>query len=111
VRIESIGVDLKSLEGRHVLLCEDIVDTGKTMAKLVPHLEAFGPKSVRVAALLQKRTPKSSGFQPDYVGFSIPNKFVVGYCLDYNEVYRDMAHICIMNDSGIAKHAAKKQKK
>lgn len=111
MRIESIGVDLKSLEGRHVLLVEDIIDTGTTMSKLVPHLQSFGPATVRVASLLQKRTPKSVGFVGDFVGFSIPNKFVVGYCLDYNEVYRDMAHICIMNERGIARHADKAKPK
>lgn len=104
-RVESIGVDLASLKGRHVLLCEDIIDTGTTMAKLVPHLETFGPASVRVATLLKKRTPKSNGFQADFTGFTIPDKFVVGYCLDYNEVFRDMEHICVMNPSGIARHA------
>ena len=104
-KIECIGVDLKALAGRHILLCEDIVDTGNTMSMLVPYLQSFGCASVRVATLLQKRTDKSNGFKPDYTGFSIPDEFVVGYCLDYNEVYRDMSHICIMNPSGIAKWA------
>ena len=107
-KIESIGVDLKSLEGRHVLLCEDIIDTGHTMSMLVPYLQQFNPASVRVATLLTKRTPKSVGFKADYTGFEIPDKFVVGYCLDYNEVFRDMAHICIMNPSGIQRHAKPK---
>ena len=104
-RVETIGLDLASLKGRHLLLCEDIIDTGGTMAKLVPHLQQYGPETVRVATLLQKRTPKSNNFVADFVGFTIPDKFVVGYCLDYNEVYRDMAHICVMNPSGIARHA------
>ena len=134
-KIESIGVDLKALAGRHVLLVEDIIDTGNTMSMLVPYLKSFGPTTVRVATLLQKRTPKSCGFMGDFVGFTIPDKvrvalrpgspaprgshrtdqtscpraaalqFVVGYCLDYNEVFRDMAHICIMNPSGIKRHA------
>ena len=73
--------------------------------RLVPYLKSFDCATVRVATLLQKRTPKSNGFIADYVGFSIPDKFVVGYCLDYNEVYRDMEHICIMNGAGIAKYA------
>ena len=100
-KIESIGVNLASLKGRHVLLCEDIIDTGNTMSMLVPHLQSFGPATVRVATLLQKRTPKSVGFVGDYVGFTIPNEFVVGYCLDYNEAFRDMQHICCINDEGI----------
>lgn len=78
VRIESVGLDLTHLKGRNVLLCEDIIDTGTTMSKLVPYLESFGPTSVRVATLLEKRTPKSIGFKGDFVGFSIPDKFVVG---------------------------------
>ena len=78
-----------------MLLCEDIIDTGHTMSMLVTYLQQFNPASVRVATLLTKRTPKSVGFKADYTGFEIPDKFVVGYCLDYNEVFRDMAHICI----------------
>ena len=90
-------------------MVEDIIDTGTTMALLVPYLKSFGPTTVRVATLLQKRTPKSNGFQAEFSGFSIPDKFVVGYCLDYNEVYRDMQHICIMNEQGIARHKSNKK--
>ena len=77
-------------------------NTGTTMSKLIPALEAFGPKSVRVAALLEKRTHKSCGFKADFVGFSVPDLFVVGHNLDYNEAFREMPHICIINDAGIA---------
>jgi hypothetical protein len=56
----------------------------------------------RVAALVEKRTPRSCGFKADYVGFSIPDKFVVGYCLDYNEAYRDMMHIGVINQVNAA---------
>jgi hypothetical protein len=73
------GIDLKTIRGRVVILVEDIVDTGTTMARLVPMLHEHGPASVRVAALLEKRTVKSCGFKADYVGFSIPDAFVVGY--------------------------------
>ena len=105
ITIETVGIDLPSLKGRNILLVEDIIDTGATMSKLVPYLQSYEPTSVRVATLLKKRTPKSNGFEADFTGFSIPDKFVVGYCLDYNEVYRDMEHICIMNESGIKRHA------
>ena len=74
---------------------------GLTMSKLIPMLSEQGPKSVRVAALLEKRTPKSCGFKADYVGFSIPDAFVVGYNMDYNEAYRDMPHLCVINAAGI----------
>lgn len=58
------------------------------MASLLPVLEARGANSLRVTSLLEKRTERSCGYKADYVGFSIPDKFVVGYCLDYNEVFR-----------------------
>jgi len=107
VSIESLGVDLSEMKGRHIMLCEDIIDTGSTMLKLIPYLQSFEPASVKVATLLTKRTPKSKGFVADYIGFSIPDHFVVGYCLDYNEVFRDMAHICVMAPAGIQRHAVK----
>jgi hypoxanthine phosphoribosyltransferase len=72
------------------------------MSRLLPLLHSNGPKSVRVAALLEKRTPKSCGFKAEYVGFSIPDAFVVGYNMDYNEAYRDMPHLCVINDKGIS---------
>lgn len=77
---------------------------GLTMSKLVPHLQQCGPASVRVASLLEKRTSRSCGYQADYVGFRIPDEFVVGYCLDYNEIYRDLNHICVINEAGIEKY-------
>ena len=64
--IEATGTDLSALKGKHVLVVEDIIDTGTTMSMLVPHLSTFGAQSVRVATLLQKRTPKSIGFKGDY---------------------------------------------
>jgi hypoxanthine phosphoribosyltransferase len=92
--------DLESLVGKNVLLVEDIIDTGRTIKSIVHELKKYSPRSVRVASLLIKRTRKGLMYNPSYVGFSIPNKFVVGYCLDYNEHYRDLSHICIINDSG-----------
>ena len=58
----------------------------------------FISMSLRVASLVEKRTDRSNGFKADYVGFSIPDKFVVGYGLDYNQVYRDMMHIAVINE-------------
>lgn len=99
------GGNREELKGKDVLLVEDIVDTGTTMKALIPIIEGYGAASVRVTSLLEKRTPHSCGYVGDYVGFSIPNSFVVGYCLDYNEVYRDLGHICVLADSGIKKYA------
>lgn len=69
------------------------------MVQLLKKLEGFAPKSVKVTSLLVKKTPKSNGYIPDYVGFSIPDEFVVGYALDYNEYFRDLDHICVISVS------------
>jgi len=61
--------------------------------------------SLKVASLLEKRTSKSCGFKADYCGFSIPDKFVIGYNIDYNEAFRDMNHLCVISDAGIAAYA------
>ena len=103
--VQISGIDCSKLRDKHVILIEDIIDTGLTMSKVIPMLREYCPKSVKVATLLQKRTPKSCGLQGDYVGFSIPDSFVVGYSLDYNEVFRDMRHICVINEAGIAQYA------
>lgn len=105
-KVQISGADLAKFRGKNLLIVEDIIDTGKTMSELVPYLQQFDPASVRVASLLEKRNPESCGFQADYVGFNVPDKFVIGYCLDYNEIFRDLDHICIINDAGIAKFAA-----
>uniref|UniRef100_A0AAV1VAH0 Hypoxanthine phosphoribosyltransferase n=1 Tax=Peronospora matthiolae TaxID=2874970 RepID=A0AAV1VAH0_9STRA len=105
--VQVSGADLAKFKGKHLLLVEDIIDTGKTMTKLVPLLSGYEPTSVRVASLLEKRNPESCGFKADFVGFSIPDKFVIGYCLDYNETFRDLDHICVISEAGIAKYAQK----
>merc|ERR1711862_375129 len=99
--LQVISDDLKILEGKHVLIVEDIIDTGNTLKKFCQHLESFSPKTIKIASLLEKRTPKSIGFLGDFVGFSIPDEFIVGYCLDYNEHFRDLNHICVLNSKGI----------
>jgi hypoxanthine phosphoribosyltransferase len=102
--VQITGCDISKLRGKHVMFVEDIIDTGLTMTKLFAHMtEQVQPASLRVAALVEKRTDRSCGFKADYVGFSIPDKFVVGYCLDYNEAFRDLTHIGVINDHGIEK--------
>ncbi|TGZ61994.1 hypothetical protein CRM22_007678 [Opisthorchis felineus] len=82
--------DPKTLKGKDILVVEDIIDTGNTMKVLLNYLETLSPRSVRVASLLVKRTPLSSGYTPDFAGFEIPDRFVVGYAFDYNDHFRDM---------------------
>ncbi|PWA23550.1 hypothetical protein CCH79_00005816 [Gambusia affinis] len=94
------GDDLSTLTGK------DIIDTGKTMKTLLQLLKQYNPKMVKVASLLVKRTPRSVGYRPDFVGFEVPDKFVVGYALDYNEYFRDLNHICVISETGKEKYKA-----
>ncbi|XP_016053503.1 PREDICTED: hypoxanthine-guanine phosphoribosyltransferase [Miniopterus natalensis] len=100
------GDDLSTLTGKNVLIVEDIIDTGKTMQTLLSLVKQHNPKMVKVASLLVKRTPRSVGYRPDFVGFEIPDKFVVGYALDYNEYFRDLNHVCVISETGKAKYKA-----
>uniref|UniRef100_A0A8C0ZLE3 Hypoxanthine phosphoribosyltransferase n=1 Tax=Castor canadensis TaxID=51338 RepID=A0A8C0ZLE3_CASCN len=84
------GEDLSTLAGKNVLIVEDVVGTGRTMKALLSSIEKYKPNMIKVASLLVKRTSRSDGFRPDYTGFEIPNVFVVGYALDYNEYFRDL---------------------
>ncbi|VDP04868.1 unnamed protein product [Soboliphyme baturini] len=99
--------NLSFLTGKHVLVVEDIIETGKTMEKLLSVLDSVKPLSVKVLTLLTKRTDAPAVFKPDFVGFDIPNHFVVGFGFDYNEMFRDMDHICIINDYGKLKYSIK----
>jgi hypoxanthine phosphoribosyltransferase len=85
------------LEGQNVLLVEDILDTGRTLSFLVDHLQSCGPKSLRIAALLDKPSRRVVPIQADYTGFVIEDKFVVGYGLDYAEKYRNLPDICVLS--------------
>uniref|UniRef100_A0A3P9PN68 Hypoxanthine phosphoribosyltransferase n=1 Tax=Poecilia reticulata TaxID=8081 RepID=A0A3P9PN68_POERE len=87
-----------------LLLRKDIVETGRTMQTLLSLLSECNPKMVKVVSLLVKRTPRSSGYRPDYIGFEVPDAFLVGYALDYNEYFRDLSHICILNDQAKEKY-------
>ncbi|XP_029418771.1 phosphoribosyltransferase domain-containing protein 1 isoform X2 [Nannospalax galili] len=92
------GEDLSMLVGK------DVVGTGRTMKALLSSIEKYKPNMVKVASLLVKRTARSDGFRPDYAGFEISDVFVVGYALDYNEYFRDLNHICIINEHGKEKY-------
>ncbi|XP_053569910.1 phosphoribosyltransferase domain-containing protein 1 [Bombina bombina] len=98
------GADLSKLTGKNVLIVEDIIGTGRTMKALLSHIDKYEPKMVKVASLLVKRSSGNNTYRPDYTGFEIPNLFVVGYALDYNEHFRDLHHICIINEKGKEKY-------
>jgi hypoxanthine phosphoribosyltransferase len=89
--------DLDSnLEGRHVIVVEDIVDTGLTLHYLQDLLKARAPKSMKTACLLSKPSRRKVDVQVDYIGFTIEDHFVVGYGLDYAEKYRNLPYIAIL---------------
>ncbi|MCC6536695.1 MAG: hypoxanthine phosphoribosyltransferase [Bryobacterales bacterium] len=88
-----------SLEGVDVLIVEDIVDTGVTLTYLAHVLQQRRPRSIQIAALLDKPSRRMRPVQVKYVGFTIPDQFVVGFGLDYAEAYRNLPEICIVEES------------
>jgi len=99
---ESSGVVriLKDLDtnitGRHVLIVEDIIDTGRTLDYIVRNLRTRAPASLRICTLLSKPSRREINVSLDYVGFEIPNKFVIGYGLDFAEIYRNLRYIGVL---------------
>ena len=94
---------LPDVRGRHLLLLDDILDTGQTISNLVRHLtDDRGAASVRTCVLLRKVGRQTVPFEPDYVGFAIPDRFVVGYGLDFDDDYRHLPFIGVLPDGGPA---------
>jgi hypoxanthine phosphoribosyltransferase len=85
-----------SIEGKNVLVVEDIIDTGRTLAYLLENLKQRGPKSLKLCALLDKPERRVSDVQVDYKGFQIPDEFVVGYGMDYDQKYRNLPYIGVV---------------
>lgn len=86
-----------SPEGRHILVVDEIVDSGRTLAFLTEHLKAFTPKSVKLCSLLSKPSRREVEVKLDYLGTEIEDKFVVGYGLDFGEKYRNLPDICVLS--------------
>ena len=82
-----------SIEGKNVIVVEDIIDTGRTLSYLLENLKTRSPKSVRLCTLLDKPDRRVVDVKVDYVGFEIPDEFVVGYGLDYDQQYRNLPYI------------------
>lgn len=92
-----IGKDLSQpIEGKNVLIVEDIIDTGHTLKNLKRLLETRNPKSIKIASLLDKPSRREVEMEGDYIGFKVPNEFVVGYGLDYDEKYRNLPDIGVL---------------
>jgi hypoxanthine phosphoribosyltransferase len=81
------------IRGADVVVLEDILDTGRTLSVLRAHLESLGPRRVRIAVLLDKPSRRSVPVAPDYVGFTVPDRWVVGYGLDFNGLYRNLPYL------------------
>lgn len=91
--LKDVSVDIK---GRDVVILEDIIDTGLTLKAVYQHLLDMEPASLKICALLDKPDRRKTVISAEYTGFTIPNEFVVGYGLDYNEFYRNLPYIGIL---------------
>lgn len=85
-----------SIEHKDVIILEDIIDSGLTLSYLRENLLSRNPRSLKIVTLLDKPERRVTGIEPDYCGFRIPDEFVVGYGLDYNEKYRNLPDICVL---------------
>ncbi len=87
--------------GRDVLLVDDILDTGKTLRGVIDKLDGMTPRQIRTCVLLSKKARREYDIPADYVGFEIPDEFVVGYGLDYAEKYRNLPHIGVLKELAV----------
>jgi hypoxanthine phosphoribosyltransferase len=99
-----IDVDLlaSAVQGRDVLLVDDMFDTGRTLWELIPQIDELGPASVHTAVLLRKQGRCEVSMKPDFVGFDIADAFVVGYGLDYNDQYRSLPYVAMLEPHEIS---------
>jgi hypoxanthine phosphoribosyltransferase len=94
------------ISGRDVLLVDDIFDTGHTLVQVLERMREFGPTSIRCAVLLRKQGRQEVEYEPDFVAFDIPDEFVVGYGLDYEDMYRNLPYLAALEADDIEKHKA-----
>ncbi len=90
----------ESIEGLDVIVVEDIVDTGNTLSQLIPELKKRNPKSIEITTLLDKPSRREVDIDVQYIGFEVEDKFVVGYGLDYDQNYRDLPFIGVVETDG-----------
>ena len=98
-----LGQQLGDVRGRHVLLIDDILDSGGTLKLVVPLVKELGAETVKTCVLLRKDRPAARETPVDYVGFEIPDEFVVGYGLDYNDYYRNLPDIVVLKQDVIGR--------
>ena len=92
------------ISGRDVLLVDDIFDTGHTLKRVVEKLHDFKPASVRSAVLLRKEGRQEADYEPDFTAFRIPDEFVVGYGLDYEDMYRNLPYLAALEEEDLRRH-------
>jgi hypoxanthine phosphoribosyltransferase len=92
---------LPEIQGRDVLVIDDIFDTGHTLVEVLAFLDSLHPNSVRTAVLVLKRGKQQVALRPDYVGCEIPDVFVVGYGLDYNDAYRNLPYLAALEPQDV----------
>ncbi len=86
------------VEGKHVLIVEDIIDTGLTLKYLIDNLKSRNVKSLKICTLLDKPKRRKCDLDIDYIGFEVPDKFIVGYGIDYAEIYRNLPYIAVIKE-------------
>jgi hypoxanthine phosphoribosyltransferase len=98
---------LGEIRGREVLLVDDIFDTGGTLSELIPELDDLGPLNIRTAVLLRKQGQAKVPLEPHFVGFDIPNLFVVGFGLDYRDMYRNLPYVAALEPGEITEEESR----
>lgn len=88
----------ENIEGKHVLIVEDIIDSGLTLAYLIENLKSRGPETVEICTILDKKERRTIDLDIKYTGFQVPDEFVVGYGLDYAEKYRNLPYVAILKE-------------
>ncbi len=94
-----IPIKKENIEGKNIIVVEDIIDTGRTLKYLVEYLKDFSPKSIKTCALLDKKARRVVEFDTDYTGFEIEDLFVIGYGLDYDEKYRNFPYVAYVKNN------------
>ena len=98
-KIQFIQSGSDYVNNKHLLIVEDIIDTGRTLTFLVEHLNTLSPKTIKICTLLNKPARRQVAVTVDYSGFEIPNVFVVGYGLDYAQLYRNLPYIAVLENT------------
>ena len=106
--VNNVKMEIKDSDhkDKHILIIEDIYDTGNCMKALIDSLQAMQPASVKTCILLHKMNPKNEHFNyyADFLGYFVPLKFLVGYGLDYNQHLRELPHVCVISERGVDKY-------